>query len=95
MVTQEKIISFIMEQLNVSKEECKPEATFSDNLGADSLDLIEMIMELEEQTGIEITDEEMEKMQTIGDVFSFLKSKGLLVELSKPNEEVTGSRGTR
>ncbi len=66
-----------MEQLDVTREECVPEASFIDDLGADSLDLVELIMEMEEVFGMEIADEELEKIKTIQDVINFLKGKGV------------------
>jgi acyl carrier protein len=66
-----------MEQLDVTREECVLEASFIDDLGADSLDLVELIMEMEEVFGIEIADEELEKIRTIKDVVDFIKSKGV------------------
>jgi len=77
MTLEEKVISIIMEQLEVTKEECRPEAAFIEDLGADSLDLVELIMEMEENFGITIADEELEKIRTIGDVIAYLKSKGV------------------
>jgi len=76
MTLEEKVITIIVEQLGVTKEECNPEASFIDDLGADSLDLVELIMEMEENFGIEIADEELEKIRTIQDVIDYLKSKG-------------------
>jgi acyl carrier protein len=77
MMLEEKVITLIMEQLDVTKEECKPEASFIDDLGADSLDLVELIMAMEENFGIEIADSELEKIRTIQDAIDFLKSKGI------------------
>ena len=77
MTLEEKVIKLVMEQLDVTREECVPEASFIDDLGADSLDLVELIMEVEEVFGIEIADEELEKIRTIKDVIEFLKSKGI------------------
>ena len=77
MTLEEKVIKLVMEQLDVTKEECVPEASFIDDLGADSLDLVELIMEMEEVFGIEIADEELEKIRTIKDVVEFLKIKGI------------------
>jgi acyl carrier protein len=74
---EERVIEIIMEQLEVTREECKLDASFIDDLGADSLDLVELIMEMEENFGIEIKDEELEKIRTIRDVIDFLKSKGI------------------
>ena len=77
MTLEEKVIDIIMEQLGVTKEECVPEASFIDDLGADSLDIVELIMEMEENFGIQIADEELEKIRTIQDVIDFLKAKGV------------------
>ena len=75
MTLEEKVITIIMEQLDVTKEECKLEASFIDDLGADSLDLVELIMAMEENFGVEIADNELEKIRTIQDAVDFLKSK--------------------
>ena len=77
MTLEEKVIKLVMEQLDVTREECVLEASFIDDLGADSLDLVELIMEMEEAFGIEIADEELEKIRTIQDVIDFIKSKGI------------------
>jgi acyl carrier protein len=77
MTLEEKVIKLVMEQLDVTREECVPEASFIDDLGADSLDLVELIMEMEEVFGIEIADEELEKIRTVKDVIEFLKNKGI------------------
>jgi acyl carrier protein len=77
MMLEEKVITIIMEQLDVTKEECKLEASFIDDLGADSLDLVELIMAMEENFGVEIADSELEKIRTIQDAIDFLKSKGV------------------
>ena len=76
MTLEEKVISIIMEQLDVTREECVPEASFIEDLGADSLDLVELIMEMEETFDVQIADNELEKIRTIKDVLDFLKSKG-------------------
>jgi acyl carrier protein len=77
MTLEEKVIAIIMEQLDVTREECKLEASFIDDLGADSLDLVELIMEMEENFGIEIADNELEKIRTIQDAVDFLRGKGV------------------
>ncbi len=77
MSLEEKVIKLVMEQLDVTKEECSLEASFIDDLGADSLDLVELIMEMEEAFGVEIADEELEKIRTIKDVIDFLTKKGM------------------
>ncbi|WCL48712.1 acyl carrier protein [Leptospira sp. GIMC2001] len=77
MADFEKIKSIIVEQLGVDESEVTPEAHFIDDLGADSLDTVELVMALEEEFGIEISDEDAEKIQTVGDVTKFIdKLKG-------------------
>lgn len=75
MTTQEKVVEVVVEQLGVKKEEVKPEARFIEDLGADSLDTVELIMSLEEEFGIEIPDEDAEKAKTVGDVISYIDTK--------------------
>lgn len=77
MKLEERVIEIIIEQLDVTREECVPEASFIDDLGADSLDLVELIMEMEENFGVQISDEELGKIRTIQDVIEYLKSKGI------------------
>jgi len=77
MTLEEKVISIIIEQLDVTREECSIEASFIDDLGADSLDLVELIMEMEEVFNVQIADNELEKIRTIGNVLDYLKSKGV------------------
>ncbi len=77
MTLEEKVIQLVMEQLDVTREQCKLEASFIDDLGADSLDLVEMIMEMEEKFGVEIADEELEKIRTIQDVVDFIRAKNI------------------
>jgi acyl carrier protein len=76
MAAEEKIKSIIAEQLGVKIEEVTPEASFFDDLGADSLDTVELIMALEEEFGVEIPDEDAEKMQTVGDAIKYINEKG-------------------
>ena len=78
MTLEEKVIGIIMEQLDVTREECVPEASFLDDLGADSLDLVELIMEMEETFDIQIADNELEKIRTIKDVLDYLKGRGVV-----------------
>jgi acyl carrier protein len=73
MKIEEKVIEIIVEQLDVTKEQCVPEASFIDDLGADSLDLVELIMEMEENFGVEISDEELQNIRTIQDVINYIK----------------------
>ncbi len=77
MTLEDKVIGIIMEQLDVTKEECVPEASFLDDLGADSLDLVELIMEMEETFSVQIADDELQQIRTIKDVLDFLKKKGV------------------
>lgn len=64
--------NIIVEQLKVSAEEVIPTASFIDDLGADSLDIVELVMALEEKYGIEISDEDAEKIQTVGDAITYI-----------------------
>lgn len=77
MTLEEKVIKLVIDQLDVTKEQCVLEASFIDDLGADSLDIVELLMEMEEAFGVEIADEELEKIVTIKDVVDFLKQKGI------------------
>lgn len=77
MKLEEKVIGIIVEQLDVAREQCVPEASFIDDLGADSLDLMELIMEMEENFSVQISDEELENIRTIQDVIDFLRTKGV------------------
>jgi acyl carrier protein len=72
MSVQEKIKGIIAEQLGVDEEDVKPEASFVNDLGADSLDLVELIMAMEEEFDIKIEDEEAEKIKTVQDVIDFI-----------------------
>ena len=71
----DRIKNIIVDQLNVSAEEVKPEASFIEDLGADSLDIVELIMALEEEYDIEIPDEDAEKIQTVNDVTNYVQSR--------------------
>ena len=62
-------------QLGVSRDDIESESSFTDDLGADSLDLVEMVMAMEEEFGVEIPEEDSEKLQTFGDAVSYLKEK--------------------
>jgi len=68
----QKVKEIIIEQLGVSEEEVKPEASFVDDLGADSLDLVELVMALEEEFGQEIPDEDAEKIATVQDAINYI-----------------------
>lgn len=73
----EKLKTIIAEQLNVSEDEVKAESNFKDDLGADSLDLFELVMSLEEEYGVEIPSEDLEKIATVNDVIEYMKAKGV------------------
>lgn len=73
----EKMRELIADQLNVDPSEVVESATFEGDLGADSLDLFELVMNLEEEYGIEIPTEELETLKTVGDVMNYLKEHGI------------------
>ncbi len=75
MAVDEKVKAIIAEQLGVKAEEVTPQASFIDDLGADSLDTVELIMALEEEFGVEIPDEDAEKMTTVGDAIKYIEEK--------------------
>lgn len=70
-----KIIEAIVEKLGVEESKVTPNASFINDLGADSLDTVELIMELENRFNIQIPDEDQEKLQTVGDAINYVKSK--------------------
>ena len=72
---EDKVIDIIVDKLGVERSEVTPEAVFVDDLGADSLDLVELIMAMEEEFGTEIADEDAEKLRTVQDVISFIKAR--------------------
>jgi acyl carrier protein len=74
-VSQDKVKQIIADQLGVKKEEVTDGAKFVDDLGADSLDTVELVMALEEEFGIEIPDEEAEKLATVGDALRYIEEK--------------------
>lgn len=73
MALEDRVKDLIVDQLGVSPDEVKKEASFIDDLGADSLDTVELIMAFEEEFGIEIPDEDAEKMSTVGDAIDYLE----------------------
>ena len=73
MSVEEKVKKIIAEKLSVEMEEVVPGASFVDDLGADSLDLVELIMAMEESFDIEISDDEAEKLQTVQDAINYIK----------------------
>ena len=76
MALDDKVRDIIVEQLGVNAEQVTPEASFIEDLGADSLDTVELVMAFEEEFGAEIPDEEAEKLTTVGAVITYLKEKG-------------------
>jgi acyl carrier protein len=75
MALEERVAGIIVEQLGVAREEVVAEASFIDDLGADSLDIVELVMAMEEEFDIEIPDEDAEKIQTIGAAIAYLRGK--------------------
>ena len=73
MAVADKVKSIIVEQLGVDEEEVTPDASFVDDLGADSLDTVELVMAFEEEFGCEIPDDAAEQIQTVGDAVKFLE----------------------
>ena len=74
MAVADKVKSIIVEQLGVDEEEVTPDASFVDDLGADSLDTVELVMALEEEFDTEIPDEQAEKIQTVGQAIDYIKA---------------------
>ena len=75
MSVQEKVRKIIADKLSVDLDEVVPEASFVDDLGADSLDLVELIMSMEEEFDIDISDEEAEKLLTVKNAFDFIAAQ--------------------
>ena len=73
----EKMKEMVADQLNVDAAEITAETSFKDDLGADSLDLFELVMALEEEYSVEIPAEDLENLATVGDVMNYLKNKGV------------------
>jgi len=72
---EDKVKQIIMEKLGVSEEQVTPEASFIDDLNADSLDVVELVMELEDAFGIEIPDDDAEKLRTVRDAIDYLRGR--------------------
>lgn len=75
MSVQDQVMEIIANQLSVAKEEVTPQASFVDDLGADSLDLVELVMAMEEKFGIDIADEDAEKMKTVQDAINYIQAQ--------------------
>ena len=72
---EEKVKDIIVEQLGVNAEQVTPTASFSEDLGADSLDTVELVMAFEEEFSVEVPDEDAEKLQSVGDVIKYIEEK--------------------
>jgi acyl carrier protein len=70
----ERVIDIVAEQLGVDKDKVKPETSFVNDLGADSLDTVELVMELEEEFNVNIPDDAAEKIETVGQAIDFINS---------------------
>ena len=77
MALEDKVKDIIVEQLGVDADQVKEDSSFIEDLGADSLDTVELVMAFEEEFGAEIPDEDAEKLTSVGGVISYLKEKGL------------------
>lgn len=72
---EDKVINIVSEQLSVSKDEVTLTSNFIDDLKADSLDLVELVMEFEDEFGITVPDDDYEKIRTVGDAIEYIKEK--------------------
>ncbi|ADG68390.1 acyl carrier protein [Planctopirus limnophila DSM 3776] len=72
---EDKVIAIVSEQLSIAKEDVKLESSFIDDLKADSLDVVELVMEFEDEFGIQIPDEDYEKIKTVGDAVKYISEK--------------------
>ncbi|MDR1132792.1 MAG: acyl carrier protein [Synergistaceae bacterium] len=70
-----KLKALVIDRLNVEEEQIKPDASFVEDLGADSLDIVELIMGIEEEFDVEIPDEDAEKLRNVGDALAYVKQK--------------------
>jgi acyl carrier protein len=73
--TEEKVKDIIVEQLGVNPEQVTEKASFIEDLGADSLDIVELVMAFEEEFSVEVPDEDAEKLQTVGDVIKYIDER--------------------
>ena len=72
---EEKVKEIIIEQLDITEEECVPDAAFIDDLGADSLDIVELIMPMEDHFELEISDDDLAKIRTVRDITDYIKER--------------------
>ncbi len=75
MSIEEKVINIVSEQLGVPKEEITRDSAFIDDLKADSLDIVEMVMEFEDEFGVSVPDEDYEKIRTVGDAIDYIEQR--------------------
>lgn len=73
--TEERVKTIIVDQLGVEKKDIKSNSSLVDDLGADSLDIVELVMAMEEEFGLEIPDEQAEKIKTVGDVITYIDER--------------------
>jgi acyl carrier protein len=71
---ESKVVAIIVDKLGVDEADVKPEASFTNDLGADSLDTVELIMEFEKEFGVNIPDDQAEKIATVGDAISYIEA---------------------
>ncbi|MBR6021714.1 MAG: acyl carrier protein [Kiritimatiellae bacterium] len=76
MALEDKVVDLIVEKLGVNKDQVTPEASLIEDLGADSLDTVELVMAFEETFGKSIPDEDAEKLKKVGDIIAYLKEQG-------------------
>ena len=87
----QRVKDIVVEQLGVKPEQVTPQAKFIEDLGADSLDTVELVMALEEEFGIEVPDEQAEKLQSVGDVIKYVEDNA---KVSQPHLHDSGSSGS-
>lgn len=75
MSVMDKLRDIVVEELGVSPEDVKPEARFIEDLGADSIGVMELVMKLEEEFGMKIPDEDVEKLRTVGDAVKYIEER--------------------
>ena len=82
----QRVKDIIVEQLGVKPDQVTPEAKFIEDLGADSLDTVELVMALEEEFGIEVPDEQAEKLQSVGDVIKYIEEIAEVISTNAPGQ---------